>query len=523
MDSGFMLTPYENPLRGFSQKDLAARGFLVLVVAMLLVSCSTSARRAEQSKNALVNSVLEEARVRNLNRHVASSFIPEPQVVGTPYDSGAAASQLLFDASDTVVVSDSAMASQLRASSIAVVAHAPMLTMTDQSQAEVIAEIGRLGARYVLAVGDVPLSSVDGSRRVIKDDASFEALGRLTSLKFTPRKISEGEALEKVATLNPADIALLTLEDSPQPPSGPSQEKIMAFPLQSKRDAEAAPIVIASPESGIAAVATARSYGATIRVMPVADPRHSEETMSMVAGLSDEALIALGSQFGTAENLAKVIRFGEKTRVWPHSGHGLVFSHQPVVATWAVNKRSDNTSDAQALYLSETHGSFDGQDIRSAKEWAQGLEEQGKRGFLVIDPAVAGGVAKLAALKDILMFPSMGVAVSAERHDGSVTNAAAWLDRFVREHGLPQKALVVLSQSPTSLPELHYPTLAPVAGTWLHCASGERVGKIGQSFDRLPQGWLGAVLKDPECGEESALPEAAELLHSPRLGLIISR
>ncbi|ALM78297.1 hypothetical protein [Corynebacterium pseudotuberculosis] len=518
---GFVPKKHENPLHILSQKGLMGRSFVVLMVSLLLVSCSTSARRAEQSKNALVNSVLEEARIRNLNRHVASNFVPEPQVIGVPYDSGVAASRLFFDASDTVVISDSMMVSQLRASSISGVAHAPMLTMTEQSREEVIAEITRLGARYVLAVGDVALSSVDGSRRVIKDDGSFEALGRLTSLRFTPREISEKEALEKVAMLDPADIALLVIEGASEPPPTSDPKKTMAFPLQSKRDAEAAPIVIASAESGIAAVATARSYGATIRMMPVADPRYSEKTMSMVAGLSDEALIALGSQFGTSEKLAETIRFGEKTRAWPKSGSGIVFSHQPTIAAWNSGKKSGNNGDAQAFYLPETEGSFSSAHINSAKEWATRLEEQGKRGFLVMDPAVTDSVAKLAGLQDILMFPGMGVALSAERHDGSVMDAVAWLDRFVRERGLPQKALVVFSQSPTALPELQYPTLVPVAGTWLRCASQERLEEAVQGFDRLPDGWLGAVLNGPECEEDHVFPELNSLFNSPRLGLII--
>lgn len=104
---------------------------------------------------ALPHAELEQARMDNLTRHVAQNFPREPQVVGEPNDSGVAVSQLLFEKSDTVVVSDREIHHQLRAASIAVVAHAPMLLMDDTDRDAVQAEIGRLGARYILAIGDV--------------------------------------------------------------------------------------------------------------------------------------------------------------------------------------------------------------------------------------------------------------------------------------------------------------------------------------------------------------------------------
>ena len=45
--------------------------------------------------------------------------------------------------------------------------------------------------------------------------------------------------------------------------------------------------------------------------MPLADPRQSEETLYAMAGLSDLPLVALGSQFGSSEELQQRIREAE--------------------------------------------------------------------------------------------------------------------------------------------------------------------------------------------------------------------
>src|SRR5699024_9005102 len=100
-------------------------------------------------------------------------------------------------------------------------------------------------------------------------------------------------------------------------------DKLAAFPLQSKRDGEMSPIVIASPESGISAVATARAFGAEIRFMDYPDPRFNQEQMKMVAGLADRPLLALGDQFGTGEQLAEKIKRGEEVTTELPGGGGL--------------------------------------------------------------------------------------------------------------------------------------------------------------------------------------------------------
>lgn len=280
--------------------------------------------RRDKVRMALPHAELEQARMDNLTRHVAQNFLREPQVVGEPNDSGVAVSQLLFEKSDTVVISDREIHHQLRAASIAVVAHAPMLLMNDIDRDAVQAEIGRLGARYILAIGDVGLPKTTGNVKVIPDSGSLTALGKLTSLQFRTQRIDVSNALSAVSRLDGTHPMWLLTNRQEKVQSSPSDGEVSAFPVQSRRDAGAAPQVIATQESGIAAVATARSYGASVTVMRFPDPRLNVESMRAVAGLSDQPLIALGSQFGTSQQLSERIELGERAPLALPNKTGLV-------------------------------------------------------------------------------------------------------------------------------------------------------------------------------------------------------
>ena len=86
----------------------------------------------------------------------------------------------------------------------------------------------------------------------------------------------------------------------------------MPFPILSRRDAQMAPVVVATSGSPIADVANARSFGAAVTVVDDPDPRESDQTLFAMAGLAELPLVALGRQFGTSEDLASRIMQAEE-------------------------------------------------------------------------------------------------------------------------------------------------------------------------------------------------------------------
>lgn len=348
----------KNALPAASRRRRRQNRCLATVCAsmLLITGCATvdTTRSMSSAKDPY-----RQARVDNLNRHVSTAFNDTPEVIPDRSGSGVEVSQKFFESSDTVVIASGDVADQVRAASVAVVSHAPMLTMTDSTRAEVIAEIERLGARYVLEVGNVPLASGVGDQIRIKDPGGIAALGELTALQFYPKAITYPTAvIQAVAALNPDEVSYLvpgwdeeTYRAAVDTPlrRDTSRAKLPPFPAQSKRDADMAPLVIASEQSSVAAVATARAYGATVRSMRYPDPRFSRDSMKMVAGLSDQPLIALGSHFGTAEQLSEKIRLGEKvtTEIGGSGGGGIVFPGRTVVAVNADNVPQGIVDDEQ--------------------------------------------------------------------------------------------------------------------------------------------------------------------------------
>ena len=278
---------------------IAAATFAVLAAAVGLAGCAPGRTVTPY----------EAARAANQSRHVSERFAPTPVVIDDP--SGLETARLLFDASETLVLTDSTPEAQLRGASIAVVAHAPLLVHDSARHDEVIAEIGRLKARTVLTVGDVPLAPSAGEVRVFRDPGGYDALAVMTTLRFDVLQVAApAEAAGAVAALQAKQpTALQAAWAEPKVMAGAAARP---FPIHSRRDADMAPAVVATADSPIAAVANLRSFGANVTLVPDADPRAAEGTLLAVAGLAQSPLIALGPQFGSAEELSKRIMRAEE-------------------------------------------------------------------------------------------------------------------------------------------------------------------------------------------------------------------
>ncbi|MBA1838267.1 hypothetical protein GC584_09410 [Corynebacterium sp. zg912] len=253
-------------------------------------------------------SPLERAKSVNQSKHVAQLFADRPEVVDDVL--GIKTTRLFFPASETLVLSDATVEAQLRAASIAVATNAPMMVYDPGRHAEYARMIADMHTVTVLTVGDVSIAPSSGAVRVRRDPGGLRALEEMTALRFVERTVDEpGDAVREVASLDqrePTWIRAAWADPVVLPAAKPEP-----LPIQSRRDANMAPRVVATWESSIPSVANARSYGATVSVVPLPDPRKSEETLFAMAGLSDLPLVALGSQFGTSEVLAHRIRQAE--------------------------------------------------------------------------------------------------------------------------------------------------------------------------------------------------------------------
>lgn len=281
-----------------AKAETLAGAAAVIAAAAMLMSCAPEAQL----------SPLERARGVNQSKHVGKLFAGEPEVVHDVL--GIETTKLFFPASETLVLSDSSVEAQLRAASIAVTTNAPMMVYDPARHAEYVQMIADMRTVNVLTVGDVAMAPSKGAVRVRRDPGGLRALEQMTALRYRERTVATPqEAVREVADLRqrePTWLRAQWADPAVLPASNPEP-----FPIQSRRDANMAPRVVATWESSIPSVANARSYGADVTVVPLVDPRRSEQTLFAMAGLAERPLVALGGQFGTSEELAARIREAE--------------------------------------------------------------------------------------------------------------------------------------------------------------------------------------------------------------------
>lgn len=477
------------------------------VLALGLASCASTdeGNAVEESSTSTVaeqedNRPYREARATNISREVSEDFPDKPTVISDPGYSGIGASQMFFDQSDTVVVSGPGIAEELRAASIGVVSHAPVLHAPGNGDAEVLAEIDRLGAGTVLIVGEAlqGFEGTSGDREVtvIRDRGTDESLAQLTALQFETQPVGDiTEVVQATAELSAENQTLLTPEWEQLPATTASEEdKLPAFPVQSARDGEMAPIVLASPESGISAVATARSYGASVRFMDFPDPRLNSDTMEMVAGLADKPLLALGERFGTSEQLAAKIERGETITEELPGGGNLVFPGRRMIALYGhpsgpalgvMGEQPAAEAAQRAVDMAAEYQQFEEQPVIPAFEiiatvasdspgpdgnyvnetnpdelvpYIDAITEAGGYVVLDIQPGRSTFLELATYYEDLLKRPNVGLALDPEWRIGDneqpmarvgsveaaeVNEVADWLAALVRDEGLPQKAFVL--------------------------------------------------------------------------------
>ena len=481
----------------------------ILVAALLVAGCLSTPQPTptpagtpttdDAQAGTGINPDLIAARNTNLNRHVSPDFPNHPIVLPDRDLTGVDASQHFFTTSETLVITSNDPASQLRAASIAVISHAPMLTLTTTNRAAILNEIARLKTHTILIVGDIPHLPAQPGIDYITDPETPDALGKLTALQFITRAVTNPRHIPHAIANLDGDTAVelvpawvntttntttATAEASTStavaPTTRPTQAPtdLQAFPAQSRRDADTAPIVIATAASTIAGIATAKAFGATIRILDDPDPRYSLATMKQVAGLADQPLIALGAQFGTASTLADRIRRGERTHQYQPGQYrrGTVYPHRIIVAH-PINltaARPDNpvdidgefehlhervmryiTPDPETQVTPALILTVDGLRPEQLQLWL--AEATRNNTYLILH----GDFHHLTTFETTLTNPNVGMAPT-----GDHTQAATWLVTLTHDHNLPQKLFLtfgVTTAEEAQNTATHHDELAPVA------------------------------------------------------------
>ncbi len=383
------------------------------------------------------------------------------------------ASRTLYDRSPVVVVAPAGdAAAQAQAASVAVAAGAPLLLSPAPPEPSaapaddpVVAEVERLGARTVVAVGaaDVWAEGIDDVEVV---EAPQDAAA------------ADGDPLAAVAAL-PLDAPV------------PDLEGLDGTPAQ--RQDGLVVLASATAPDALAAVATARAAGADVHLLRTADPRASSELGTALAAAQPSAVLALGDAFGDPARLetrlasastgvqlpagGQLVLPGKLyVALYGHPGSSAlgVLGEQGVQETIARVKRLAADYDAAGSGVpvvptfeiitsvaSSALGDGDYSDESELDHLRPLVEAAGREGvYVVLDlqPGYDDFLTQAKMYEELLALPHVGLALDpewrlkpGERHmrqigrvgADEVNSVVTWLADLTRERKLPQKMLLL--------------------------------------------------------------------------------
>lgn len=378
------------------------------------------------------------------------------ELVADETGNGVATTQAFFDSAAEVFVAGEDRNAQASAADAAVAAGAPMLVVRGEGSdaAAVAEEIQRLGAETVHDYGA---------------GLSEEDLGEGVSIEVT-------EDFETQA----ADA---------QDPFG---ELKRIAGLDSDYDVPAAALISAqtAEDAGASALAaTARSAGADVLGVPVADPRATSESMQ---ALEDGAVVGLGKDFDSQDEFdasAELAAAGELPggggllfpgrRMVALYGHpsggalGLMGEQPPAEAVDRVQKlvheyqpHTDYPVMPAFEIIATVASSEPGPDGDFSNEadpeelipYIDAITEAGGYAFLDLQPGRANLLDQAKLYEDLLKRPNVGLALDPEWKIGpdeqpmgrvghveahEITEVGDWLAELARDNELPQKGLIV--------------------------------------------------------------------------------
>jgi hypothetical protein len=351
----------------------------------------------------------------------------------------------IFDTAEVVVLAGPTPAEQRRAVEIAVATGAPLLADA--------AGIDRLEPSRVIAVGETgPLPE------------GLEVITAPAGENATPVTVGE------IATLDPAELEGVEGVEALEP------EHVM-------------PPVLVTPETSVAAAATARAAGAELTVLDHPDPRLTSESMALVTG---QDVLALGEQFGSQERFGRAVDLAANGEL--PGGGGLVFPGRRMIAFYghpwggdlgvmgeqppaeAVARVEEHIKNYQALeeqpvvpafeIIVTVASEFPGDsgkytnvgDPAEFIGYIDAITEAGGYAFLDLQPGQASFLEQAKVYEELLKRPNVGLALDPEwnlqpgeqplqrvghAEAAEINEVADWLAQLVRDNDLPQKGLIV--------------------------------------------------------------------------------
>ena len=417
--------------------------------------------------------------------------------------SAIATSEALYDTAQLVVTAPAAqLPAQLMAASAAIAVGAPLLLVPSESGgAASVAledELDRLGATTVLNIGGTNPSPADlqDSRDRLDVDATAAAINALLPRELELAEApSEQEALAAVARLDPRLPVLF--DPGPNPGATPVGES-PEFELPRVKRAEPIPggVVLAVDDpAAVAAVATARSAGLDVLLVPAGNPNPaaSGELVTALSEAPPSAVLALGASFSTERALDWKVRAAVSGAQLPGGGQ-LLFPGHVFVALYgtpgapglgvlgeqglpetlaraaqtaaAYEPLTDRTVVPMLEIIATVAAGAAGSDgnysneisVDTLRPWVEAAGEAGMYVVLDLQPGRTDFLTQAKLYEPLLSLPHVGLALDPEwrlkpdqRHlaqigsvDAAEVNAVVtWLADLTAEHALPQKLLVL--------------------------------------------------------------------------------
>lgn len=253
---------------------------------------------------------LARASEENRLRLIDPQFANEVTVVEDRW--GIDSARLFFKESNTLILAEDSDAAALRAATLSVSQRVPMVTYDSSIRPQISQLLTDLDVDQILVIGDVPWASHNGEREVVHDPGNTKALGEYTAFRFESKVVVNRERM--VDSITRLDSSTKTeLKAAWEPLSQHlTKEKMPAIPAQARRDAQMAPVIVATKDSPLANVVNATAYGGTVFVMAQPDPTATKAGAAITAGLADGPIVALGPEFGSVTEFTHKIAQGWK-------------------------------------------------------------------------------------------------------------------------------------------------------------------------------------------------------------------
>ena len=382
-------------------------------------------------------------------------------------------SAALYERSPVVVVAPAGdAAAQSRAASVAVAAGAPLLLSPAPPQSSaaptedpVAAEVERLGARTVVAVGDA------GTWAEGLDDVEV---------------VDAPDAAPAAGDDPLAAVAALPL-DAP----APDLEGVAGTPAQ--RLDGLVVLASATAPDALAAVATARAAGADVHLLTTPDPRASGELVTALAAGQPSSVLALGDAFGDPGRLEARLASASTGVQLPAGGqlvlpgklYVALYGHPGSSALGVLGEQGVDATIARAKQLAAEYeaagsgapvvptleiittvasaalGDGDYSDESELEHVRPLIDAAGRAGvYVVLDlqPGYDDFLTQARTYEELLALPHVGLALDpewrlkpGERHmrqigrvsADEVNSVVTWLADLTRDRRLPQKMLLL--------------------------------------------------------------------------------